>query len=122
MVWSGPCFLVSAVENVAWTLNLRGTDADYSPLPNCYLIIDNKGKANFFCDLRKINKKLKLKLKNIKIIDIKYIENFLNKIKNKIIQIDNLTCSILFRNILINNNKVLNFKDPVYLLKAIKNY
>jgi Xaa-Pro aminopeptidase len=112
---------ISAVENVAWTLNLRGADADYSPLPNCYLIVDNKDKAIFFCDLRKINKNLKLKLKDIKIIDIKYIENFLDKVKNKKIQIDNLTCSILFRNILINNNKVLNFKDPVYLLKAIKN-
>ena len=31
---------VSAPENIAWLLNLRGNDSEYSPIPNGYLIIE----------------------------------------------------------------------------------
>ena len=29
--------LVTSSENIAWLLNIRGHDSDFSPLPNCYL-------------------------------------------------------------------------------------
>ena len=50
---------ISASENVAWLLNLRGTDSEFTPIPNSYLIINNKGKSYLFCNLKKINTKLK---------------------------------------------------------------
>jgi len=112
---------ISAAENVAWILNLRGKDGDFTPIPNSYLTIDNKKNINLFCDLKKIDRKIKLVLKNINIIEIKDIEKFLNKIKNKKIQIDRLSCSVLFKNILIKNNKIFELNDMTYILKAIKN-
>ena len=112
---------ISAAENVAWILNLRGRDGDFTPIPNSYLTIDNKKNINLFCDLKKIDRKIKLVLKNINIIEIKDIEKFLNKIKNKKIQIDRLSCSVLFKNILIKNNKIFELNDMTYILKAIKN-
>ena len=36
--------LITAPENLAWILNIRGKDSKYSPLPNCNAIIDNKKK------------------------------------------------------------------------------
>ena len=33
---------ITAPENVAWLLNIRGHDNPNSPIPNCHLIIDNK--------------------------------------------------------------------------------
>ena len=113
--------LISASENIAWLLNIRGYDSQFSPLPNGYLIINEKNKIIFFCDLKKINKTIKKKFKNIKIIDIKDIELFLSKIENKKIQIDIASCSILFRNLLKKNNKIIEVYDPVYLMKSIKN-
>jgi Xaa-Pro aminopeptidase len=113
--------LISASENIAWLLNIRGYDSQFSPLPNGYLIINEKNKIIFFCDLKKINKTIKKKFKNIKIIDIKNIELFLSKIENKKIQIDIASCSILFRNLLKKNNKIIEVYDPVYLMKSIKN-
>ena len=113
---------ISASENVAWLLNLRGVDSEFSPIPNSYLIIDNKNKAYFFCDLKKINKKLKKKIgKKITIINIKDIKNFILKIKNKNFQLDNISCSVFFKNIIKKNNKVVEKQDPIYLLKSIKN-
>ena len=59
---------VSAPENVAWLLNLRGSDSEFTPIPNSYLIVSSKNKVYFFCDLKKINKNLKNDLKNINIM------------------------------------------------------
>lgn len=112
---------ISAPENVAWLLNLRGEDSEFTPIPNSYLILSNKNKVYFFCDLRKINKKLKKNLKNVKIIDIKYIEIFLLEIRKKIFQIDNISCSIFFKNVIEKNNDIIEKQDPIYLLKSIKN-
>jgi Xaa-Pro aminopeptidase len=60
----------TASENVAWLLNIRGTDVNYSPLPNSHAIIDRNGKVFLFCDLKKISKSLKNKInKAIKIYE-----------------------------------------------------
>jgi len=112
---------ITAPENIAWLLNLRGSDSDFSPIPNCYLILDNKNKVYLFCDLKKINRKLKRDLKDVIIIDINYIAQFILKIKNKTVQIDSSSCSIFFENILKKKNKIFEGKDPIYLLKSVKN-
>ena len=113
---------ITASENIAWLLNLRGSDSEYTPIPNSYLIITNKSKVYFFCNLEKINKKLKKKLdKNIVIININNIEQFILKLKNKNIQIDNSSCSIFFKNIIKIKNKITERYDPIYFLKSIKN-
>ena len=62
---------VSASENVAWLLNLRGGDCKFAPIPNSYLILDSKNKVFFFCNIKKIDKNINMRLKNIEIIDIK---------------------------------------------------
>ena len=33
---------ITAPENVAWLLNIRGNDNPNSPIPNCHLFLDNK--------------------------------------------------------------------------------
>jgi len=112
---------ISASENVAWLLNLRGSDSEYTPIPHSYLILNDQNKVFFFCDLNKINKKLKKDLKNIIIIDINNIEQFFLKIKNKTVQIDNNSCSFFFKNIIKKNNTIIQKLDPIYFLKSIKN-
>ena len=51
-------------------LNIRGNDSNYSPIPNCFLIIDKQMRIFLFCDLKKIDKKFKNKLSFINIIEI----------------------------------------------------
>ena len=113
---------VSASENIAWLLNLRGADSEYSPIPNSYLILSKKNKIYFFCNPKKIDKKLKRNFNNnIVVKDIKYVEQFILNIKDKTFQIDNFSCSIFFKNIIKTNNKIILKQDPIYLLKSIKN-
>jgi Xaa-Pro aminopeptidase len=112
---------ITSSQNIAWLINLRGGDSEYSPIPNGYLVLNNKSKAILFCDLTKIDKKLKTELKNISILDIQTLEKFLLKFKNKKILIDSITCSVFFKDIINRNNFIVQKQDPIYLLKSQKN-
>ena len=41
--------LITAPENVAWMLNIRGGDSAFSPIPNCNAIVNYKKKNNPYC-------------------------------------------------------------------------
>ena len=111
---------ISASENIAWLLNIRGKDSKFTPIPNSYLTIDNKRRLNLFCDLKKINATFKKKFKDIKIFDIQKTHLFLSQIENKKVLVDLNSCSIFFENILKKNNKIISSYDPINFFKAIK--
>ena len=113
--------LITSPENVAWLLNIRGYDSEFSPIPNCFLIIDKQMKVFLFCDLKKIDAQFKKRLDFINIFEIDQLSNFLKKISNKNFLIDNLTCSIFYKKIIAEKNFILRKSDPIYLLKAQKN-
>ena len=52
---------ITASENNAWLLNIRGNDTKYTPYPISYILINKNKNIKFFCDLKKIS----LLLKNI---------------------------------------------------------
>ncbi len=110
---------ISAPENVAWLLNLRGKDNPNSPIPNCRIIVTKYGKIFMFTDLTKI-KKIK-KLKKIIFNDYKKFFLIINKLNGKTFSIDGLTCSILNQNLIESRFKIINYIDPCYYFKSIKN-
>ena len=113
---------VSAPENVAWLLNIRGKDNPNSPIPNSRLIIDKEKNIFFFSDLTKIKKiKNKIKYKKIKFYSFDKFYNSLSELKSSVFTIDRLSCSIFFESLLMSKFKINNFEDPIYFLKSIKN-
>ena len=111
---------ITASENNAWLLNIRGNDSKYTPIPCSYILLDRKKNIKFFCDLEKISTSFKKKFNKIKFINIKNTSLILSQIYKKKIMIDRNTCSIHYENIILKNNKILNQQDPIYKLKAIK--
>jgi Xaa-Pro aminopeptidase len=113
---------VSAPENVAWLLNIRGFDNPNSPIPNSRLIID-KNKKLFLITQKNTTTKIiqdkKINKKNV--INIKDLPNLIHKLKGEKFIIDNNSCSIFYENIIKSKFKVLDRDDPIYKLKAIKN-
>ena len=113
---------VSAPENVAWLLNIRGTDNPNSPIPNCRLIVSNNKKMFIFSNKRNLLRLIKeRKIKKSQIIDPRNFEKFFNKLDKGKIIIDRNSCSIFNENIIKKNLKILKFQDPIYQLKSIKN-
>ena len=112
----------TASENIAWLLNVRGHDTDYSPLPNAHAFIGKNKKVILFCNLKKINKFLELKLgKKIRILSFDQLPSFISRLSHKKILLDLLTCSIFFKTLLSKNNLVMEKQDPIYFLKSLKN-
>tara|TARA_Y100000816_G_C26108278_1_gene590038 strand:- start:8562 stop:10280 length:1719 start_codon:yes stop_codon:yes gene_type:complete len=111
---------ITSSENSAWLLNIRGGDAEYTPLPHSYILIDKNRNIIFFCDQRKLSTKFKKHFTKIKFIDIKFTNKVLSKIVNKNFIIDRNTCSFFFEDVILKSNKVFNYSDPIYYLKAIK--
>ena len=113
---------VSAPENVAWLLNIRGFDNPNSPIPNCRLLLTKKKEFFLISEISKVKKLIKeKKINKNQVIDPKNLNSFLIKLKNGKVIIDNKTCSIYFKDILSKNLKILKKEDPIYLLKSIKN-
>ena len=114
---------VSAPENVAWLLNIRGYDNPNSPIPNARLIIDKNKKLFLITqknNTRKIIKDKKIDKNNV--VDIKHLPNLIQKLKGKKFIIDNNSCSIFYENIIKSKFKILDKDDPIYKLKSIKNF
>tara|TARA_B100001121_G_C18698237_1_gene626029 strand:- start:4927 stop:6645 length:1719 start_codon:yes stop_codon:yes gene_type:complete len=111
---------ITASENNAWLLNIRGKDTKYSPIPHCYVLINKNKDIKIFCDLRKIPFSLKKFFFNIKFLKIDSVDTVLSQISDKKFIIDRSTCSFYLEEIILQNNQILEFEDPIYNLKAIK--
>ena len=113
---------VSAPENVAWLLNIRGFDNPNSPMPNCRLLIDDKKKIYLIAKSKNLKKLIKeKKIKKNQIVEPNNFENFIRRFRNKKIIMDNKSCSIFYENLFKRNFKILKDQDPIYNLKSIKN-
>ncbi len=110
--------LISAPENVAWTLNIRGKDSPNTPMPNSRLIVSKTKKFYLITNKIKCKKLINQKIINSKqIIDIKEIL----KLKGSSFIIDENTCSIYFENLIKSKFKIKKKEDPIYYFKSIKN-
>ena len=111
---------ISASENNAWLLNIRGRDTKFTPVPYSYGLIDRKKNTYFFCDQKKITVSLKKKLNKVNFVDKNILRKTLSNISGKKFIIDRNTCSYYYENIILKKNKIINVQDPIYFLKAIK--
>ena len=113
---------ITASENVAWLLNIRGQDTSYSPLPNSHAIIGKDGQVLLFCNSKKVNRSFKTKInKDVKIYDFKLLPKFFLNLSKKNILTDTSTCSIFYKSIIKKNNSIIEKQDSIYYLKSLKN-
>ena len=113
---------VSAPENVAWVLNIRGYDNPTSPIPNSRLIISKNNKIFLIAKKQNCQKIIQEKrVKKDEIIEFKNFNYFIESLKGKNFIIDNNSCSIFYEKIISSKFHILNKKDPIYKLKSIKN-
>ena len=113
---------ISAPENVAWTLNIRGGDGPNSPIPNSRLIVSKSKKILLISNLKKCKQLLKNKIiKKNEFLDVHTLPSKILHLKGKNFIIDDKSCSIFYENLIKSKFKIIKREDPIYLLKAIKN-
>ena len=113
---------ISAPENVAWILNIRGNDGPYSPIPNSRMIISKSKKILIFSKFQKCKNLIKQKIVTSKqVINIEKFSKIISNLNGKNFAIDGKSCSIFYENIIKSKFKIKYRDDPTYFLKAIKN-
>lgn len=113
--------IISSLDDVAWTLNLRGSDVQSNPvfLGYIYLSLD---EAILFVDLDKLNNEAKnlLDASSVKMMPYAEFYSFLKSIKNqKVLVSPNTNQSIIHT--LVGDNTLLKAAVPGNLMKAQKN-
>ncbi len=113
---------ISAPENVAWLLNIRGQDNPNSPIPNCHMLLDRKKNIYLLGEKKKFSKLIDEKKIHIKqIINEENFTKLIESFKKSKISIDTKSCSLFFEKIFEKNLKIIKNDDPIYLLKSMKN-
>tara|TARA_B110001452_G_scaffold259914_1_gene256822 strand:- start:1139 stop:2836 length:1698 start_codon:yes stop_codon:yes gene_type:complete len=113
---------VSAPENVAWLLNIRGYDNPNSPIPNCRLIIGKNQELFLIAkneETQKIIRERKIQKKQL--IHPNSFLHLVDKLKEGNCIIDSQSCSVFYEKIIKSKFNILNKSDPIYKLKSIKN-
>jgi len=113
---------ISAPENVAWILNIRGFDGPNTPMPNSRLIISKTKKIFLISKIEKCRKLFKNKIINLsQFIDERKFETKILNLNGKNFIIDGSSCSIFYENIIQSKFKIVKRLDPTYQFKSIKN-
>jgi len=113
---------VSAPENVAWILNIRGGDSPNSPVPNSRLIISKEKKIVLISKIEKCKNLIKNKIiKSNQVLNNDKFQDLILKLKGNNFIIDDKSCSIFYENLIKSNFKIISREDPTYLMKAVKN-
>lgn len=113
--------IISSLDDVAWTLNLRGSDVQSNPVFLGYIYL-SLTEAILFVDLEKLNQEARLQLDASGVNTIAYEEfyPFLKSIKNeKVLVSPNTNQAII--NTLVTDNTLLKAAVPGNLMKAQKN-
>ena len=113
---------ISAPENVAWILNIRGGDGPNSPIPNSRLIISKSKKILLIAKIEQCKKLIKNKVIKVnQFMDIGKFPKEILKLNGNNFIVDDKSCSIFCENLIKSKFKIINREDPTYLMKAVKN-
>ena len=113
---------ISAPENVAWLLNIRGYDNPTSPIPNSRLIIGKNKQLLLFTKKSNIKKIInEKKIKNNQVFDFLNFKEIIKKLNGSNFIIDSYSCSVFAENIIKSKFKIRAKEDPIYKLKSVKN-
>jgi len=115
-------FLVSKLDDIAWLMNMRGTDINLNPVFISYVIIE-QNETFLFVDESKVDGELKEELlkDSISLIPYQEVNSFLEKIQSdKTVLVNQVTTSIS-TNEAISNAKIVNGPLITTNLKGIKN-
>ncbi|SFO85144.1 aminopeptidase P family protein [Qipengyuania nanhaisediminis] len=115
--------VVTALDSVAWVLNMRGKDVDNTPVALSYVVAHADGTADLFIAPEKVTPELTQHLGNaVRINDRADFEPALAKLQGKTVAVDpRHAVAGIFHALEAGGAKVVRDDDPAVLPKAIKN-
>jgi Xaa-Pro aminopeptidase len=113
--------LVSALDDVAWTLNLRGSDVHCNPVFVAYLLIDSD-KATLYINKVKLSKDIEsyLEEQGVQVAEYADVRRGLAEYSEYNILLDPVETNYTLYH-LVHTQEIVRHKSPIPAMKAIKN-
>ena len=117
----GDSIIVSALDEIAWLLNIRGNDVEYNPVVISYVVL-KADKCTLFVDANKIDTVARnyLDFNNIDVQPYEAVFEYIARLSGTVIYDGARVNEALFEAIPANCKKI-NTKSPILIDKAHKN-
>ena len=115
--------VLSALDSVAWALNLRGADVDHTPVALSYAIVHADGTADLFVAREKLDDAVRQHLGNAVRVHEKtdFVANASNLAGKRVVADPERAVAAIFDALEAQGATVVALRDPVVLAKALKN-
>ncbi|MES2046346.1 MAG: aminopeptidase P family protein [Pseudomonadota bacterium] len=115
--------VLSALDSIAWTLNVRGGDVAHTPVALAYVVVDADGTAELFVAPEKMSDAVAQHLGNaVKVRDRSEFAGALKGYAGKRVAVDpERAVAAIFDALDGGGATVLTLRDPTVLAKAVKN-
>ncbi len=117
------CTILSALDEVAWTFNIRGTDVAYNPVVISYAFVSEK-ESVLFVNPKKIPAEIAehLKKEGVTLADYGMLATFLSRLPEQTrVFIDSKRTNVAIYNALPKSSILIEGTSPANHLKSIKN-
>ncbi len=115
-------YLITALDDLAWTFNLRGSDVNYNPVTYAYAVI-GQDNTHLFIQASKVSSEIKVNLENtgIELHDYNDITDYLSGLENTSILLSSGQTSVWLSDALPPSCEVARGNSIAQQLKGIKN-
>lgn len=119
---SAEVMVISALDDIAWTFNIRGADVESNPVVMAYALLE-KNNIQLFTDLSKFDSEAieELQTDGVILIDYHQFYQELELLKEKSILIDTHCTNYRIYELLNTKNKLIDGLSVPTLLKSVKN-
>src|SRR5438128_345922 len=120
---SADAAVLSALDSIAWTFNIRGADVTHTPVALAYALVNADGTADLFVAGEKIGPDVRQHLGNgVRLHERSEFESALADLKGKTVVVDpERAVAAIFEALDKAGAKILPLRDPTILPKALKN-
>ncbi len=115
--------IISALDSVAWTFNIRGSDVSCTPVALSFAVLHSDGTADLFVEPHKIDDEVRAHLGNaVRVHGRSDFAPALDAMKGKRIAVDpDRAVAAIFARLIEGGAELIELRDPTVLAKAIKN-
>jgi Xaa-Pro aminopeptidase len=115
--------VISALDSVAWTFNVRGADVSRTPVALSFAMLQSDGTADFFVEPEKVDDAVRQHLGNaVRLHPRSAFAPALEAMRGKRVAVDpDRAVAAIFERLKIGGAEIVEALDPTILPKAVKN-
>ena len=115
--------VLAALDSIAWTFNVRGTDVTHTPVALAFALVNADGTADLFVEGEKVGDDVRAHLGNgVRLHERHEFEAYLKGLDGKLVAVDpERSVAAITQALEEGGARILSRRDPAVLPKAVKN-